>query len=250
MKHTILVVEDEYLIARDIKNILKEEGYKVIIDVDNVDYALEVLANEPISLVLLDINLKSDKNGIDLGRYLLGKDLIPFIYITSYTDKLTLDKASETRPYGYIVKPYKAIDVKTTVSIVLNNIKYKNLDIMRHVDTITDDNPFLIKKVISYIHEHVTERIEVQKLAEITPWKVHHFIKNFTRYIGKTPYNYVIDRKLEHAKALLVETQIPARQISYQLSFKSHSNFCRFFRIREQKTPDEYRKYHRGLKAK
>lgn len=107
MKQTIVVVEDELLIALDIKEILNEQGYEVIINVTSVEKAIAIIEEHDPILVLIDINLKQDKDGIELGQYLLIKDKIPYIYLTSYHDKLTLDRVKDTRPHGYIVKPLK-----------------------------------------------------------------------------------------------------------------------------------------------
>ena len=125
MKQTILVVEDELLIAFDLKEILEEEGYNAIINIVTVAQAIELIENEKPILVLIDINLKNNDDGVLIGHYLLKKDTIPYLYITSHSDKVTLDRVKETRPYGFIVKPFKPIDVKTTVSIILNNYQHK-----------------------------------------------------------------------------------------------------------------------------
>jgi DNA-binding response OmpR family regulator len=70
-KTTILIVEDEFLIARDIKNILTAEGYEVIIDVDNVAAAIQIIETMHLQLVLIDLHLSNNNDGIDLGKYLL-----------------------------------------------------------------------------------------------------------------------------------------------------------------------------------
>lgn len=87
------------------------------------------------ALALIDINLHKDKDGIDLGRYLLEKNSIPYMYLTSYSDKVTLDRAKETRPVCYIVKPFKPADLISNVTIVLNNYKHKNIDLVKYQNT-------------------------------------------------------------------------------------------------------------------
>lgn len=242
MKQTILIVEDEFLIARNIKNILNAEGYDVITDIESVDDAIIVLESQEINLVLLDINLKKAKDGIDLGHYLLEKATIPFIYITSYSDKITLDRAAETRPNGYIVKPFKTVDLKTTVTLVLSNFGLRKIDESRSFDSTTDDSPFILKKVVDYINENVNKHISMEELAALTRWESQHFQRQFNRYIGKTPLKFITFRKIEKAKALLIETEIPTRQIGFEIGFSSHGNFCKTFKNYTGKTPEEYRK--------
>lgn len=249
MKQTIVVVEDELLIALDIKEILNAEGYEVIINVTSVEKAITIIEeNNPI-LVLIDINLKQDQDGIVLGEYLLIKDSIPYIYITSYHDKLTLDKVKDTRPHGYIVKPFKEVDLKTTISIVLNNFKHNKIDPKRKEEEINNNIPFKVKETITYINNHVNEKIEISDLSAITPWKTHHFIRLFTKYVGDTPYQYILKRKMKKAEALLIETNQPINEIAFELGFYSYSNFCiAFKKMNQNQTPENYRQKNQNLK--
>lgn len=241
-KAPILIVEDELLIAFDIKQILSEEGYESIITVSSVEKAIEVVESSNPILVIIDIKLNQDKDGVDLGQYLLQKDNIPYIYLTSYADKLTVERVNHTRPYGYIVKPFKPIDLVTTISIVLNNFKHKNIDVKRSEDETQTPVPFKIKTVIAYINDHLYDKIKIEELAEITPWKLHHFIRIFSQYIGQTPYQYILSKKVELAEALLTETDQPINEIAYDLGFHSYSNFCIAFRkVHPNETPEVFR---------
>ena len=245
---TILIVEDEYLIARDIRNILLEEEYNVISEIDSVELAIENIKRIKPDLVLIDINLKKNKDGIDLGMFLLANDSIPYIYITSNSDKLTVNRASDSRPHGYIIKPFRTIDLKTTVALVLNNYKHKNIDVLR-VDQILDDEvPFILKQTIQYIDTNITEKLEIMQLAQMTKWKSQYFQRLFTKYMGITPYQYILNKKIEKTKVLLVETDIRTRQISFEMGFVSHSNFCSNFKKITNKTPQQYRNFYKVLK--
>ena len=84
MRPKILVVEDEIIIAMQIKSILEDEGYEVIINIYTVDAAIQQIEQQNLSLILVDINLNKSRDGVDLGHYLREKSEIPFIYITSY----------------------------------------------------------------------------------------------------------------------------------------------------------------------
>lgn len=243
MSQTILIVEDEFLIARDIRNILHEEGYNVIIDIESVEDALEAIELHKPNLVILDINLKKDKDGIDVAKYLLMKDRIPYIFITSSADKTTLERVSETRPYGYIVKPFKKADIKASVEIALNNFIHRKIDVVRREDILEDKVPFIMKQVINYINENINEKIESADLMKITRWDSQHFSRLFAQYVGVTPFKYITNRKIEKAKVLLTESSIPITQISFELAFKSHSNFCSIFKKHTGKTPENFRKH-------
>ncbi len=243
MKQTILIVEDELLIAYDLKEILEEEGYNVIIDVVTVTHAIELIETEKPILVLIDINLKNNDDGVDLGHYLLKKDAIPYLYITSHSDKATLERVKVTRPYGFIVKPFKTIDIKTTVSIVLNNYQHKNIDPMRSEEPLKDDVPFRIREVVNFINNHIFEKIEIEDLATLTKWKKHHFIRMFTKYLNITPYQYILQIKINKAKLMIINTNQPITEISQDLGFESYSNFCiAFKKLNDGKNPEVYKK--------
>lgn len=120
MKAKILIVEDEVLIAEDIKYNLEELGHTVIGIVMNGDRALDTIANPNIDLVLLDINIKGSLSGIDLAQIIKEKYNVPYVFLTASTDDYTLNRAKNTLPYGYIVKPFNALDLKVNIDIALH----------------------------------------------------------------------------------------------------------------------------------
>ena len=97
-----LIVEDEFLIAETISEILKNRGYKKVRLVATIEEAITEIEICKPNMVLTDINLGNQKSGIDLGELLLNKYQIPFIYITSHSSSEILNKAKYTRPNAYI----------------------------------------------------------------------------------------------------------------------------------------------------
>ena len=214
-KPQVLLVEDDLIHALYIKKILDENGYDTISNIVTYEDAIIAIEAFSPSLVLIDINLNQDKDGIDIGKYLLQKDNIPFIYITSSSDKATIDRARDTRPSAYMVKPFKVEDLEVTIAIVINNFKHKNIDVLRHEKEINSDIPFVLKQTINYIDENITEKIKISDLARQTKWESQHFNRLFAKYVGVTPYKYIMDKKIEKAKILITETSIPITQISF-----------------------------------
>ncbi|TDP61137.1 response regulator transcription factor [Flavobacterium dankookense] len=243
-KKLILIVEDDFLIAKSARYILEEEGYDVIVNVDNYLKAIEIIQNKKPDLILVDISIKGDQDGIELGKYLLNSDDIPYIYISSHTDKITLERVKDTRPYGFIVKPFKEMDLVTTVSLVLNNYSFRDLDPKRNnkheLDSI-DEVPFRIRGVVEYINEHINEKIDINTLAQLTNWKAHHFIRMFSNLIGVTPYQYILKKKIENIKVKLEETDQPIMDIAYATGFQSYSNFSIAFKKIAGVSPEVYR---------
>lgn len=247
MKKKIIIVEDELLIALHMKKVLEINDYDVVIDITSVEDAIKHIELTPPDLVLIDINLNKNKDGTDLGHYLLDKDTIPYIYITSYSDKSTLDKVNMTRPKGFIVKPFKEQDLLATVSIVLNNYYHKKIDtnISNAIDK--DPIPFKVKEIVSYINTHLEKKLDIEELTKLTKWKKDHFTRLFTKYLGTTPYQYVLTKKIERSKVLLSDTLIPINEIAFELGFDSHSNFYHIFKKITNDTPDNFRKRNQSL---
>lgn len=116
MKQTsILVVEDEPLIADDIAETLEKNGYHVVGIVDEAVDALQMIKDKSPDMALLDVNIEGDQDGIALAEQLD----IPFVFLTSYYDKKTLDRAKKTNPSGYIVKPFSEKDLLVNVEMAI-----------------------------------------------------------------------------------------------------------------------------------
>ncbi len=226
---TILVVKDELIIALDIKEILEQEGYNVIINTTVSQAIIAIEEHSPV-LVLIGMNLNQKEDGVNLGEYLFQKKTVPFIYITSYTDNLTSSRIKETNPNGFIVKPFTPKDVLTTVDILLNNGKFKSETLENEIDSVETEIPFMLKSALRYIEENSDKKITIRELAEQSSCKERHFIRVFSKYIGKTPYQYILKLKIERAKKQLIETNIPTIEIANELGFQSYSNFNNAFK--------------------
>ncbi|QSB25355.1 sigma 54-interacting response regulator [Flavobacterium sp. CLA17] len=119
----ILIVEDQFIEAHDLRLILEKSDYRVMEIVRSVDKALAVIETRKPDLVLLDIRLKGNKTGIDLAHILKSKG-IGFIYISANSNLDILNKAKTTQPYGFIVKPFREQDIITTLEIAFYRQQY------------------------------------------------------------------------------------------------------------------------------
>lgn len=118
-KYKVLVVEDEFIVSKDIQNSLIKLGYNVIGSTATGEKAIELaLANEP-DVILMDIMLKGDLSGIQAAERILENKSIPIIFLTAYADESTLSKAKLVQPFGYIIKPFKDIDLHTTIEMAI-----------------------------------------------------------------------------------------------------------------------------------
>jgi len=119
MKKKILIVEDQFIEAYNLRMVLQSAGYRVCKIARSVDEALRILSDELPELVLLDIFLKGNQTGIDLAQ-VLKKQKIPFIFLSANSDKETFTLAKETVPYGFLVKPFREKDVLAMLDIAAN----------------------------------------------------------------------------------------------------------------------------------
>ncbi len=117
----VLIVEDEALIAEDIRDCLLSQDYEVIDVVHNAEDAILSIEKNQLDVALLDINLHGHYEGIELGKLITNQYNFPFVYLTSYAHKFIIEKAKITRPMGYIVKPFSEKDLFTTLEIALYN---------------------------------------------------------------------------------------------------------------------------------
>ncbi|MER2998622.1 LytR/AlgR family response regulator transcription factor [Pontibacter populi] len=117
-KPKILISEDEVIIAEDIAACLKDLGYETCA-IDTGEDTIDMIRETHPDLVLLDINLKGNADGVDIGSRIREEFNIPFIYLTAYADKSTIDRAKKTEPDGFLVKPFDEKSLRSTIEIAL-----------------------------------------------------------------------------------------------------------------------------------
>lgn len=125
MSLRVLIVEDLFIEANNLRNIVHKAGHNVIGSATSVQQALSLIEKEIPQIVLLDIFLKGNLTGIDLGKILTAKS-IPFIYLSANSNETTLDAAKATQPYGFLVKPYREKDILIALDIAMYRYEHTN----------------------------------------------------------------------------------------------------------------------------
>lgn len=193
---SILIVEDEPLIADDIAGTLTEKGYGIMGPVDNADAASALLSKAKPSLVLLDIQIKGNRDGVQFASEVRTKHKLPFIFITSFYDRATLDRAKATEPQAYILKPFDERDLLINVEMALYKHKKPPLSSEKFFVKEKNDMVALDAKDIlyveafdnyakvfttkqSYIISHTLKQVE-ENLSEKSFLRVHRsYLVNF-----------------------------------------------------------------------
>jgi DNA-binding LytR/AlgR family response regulator len=124
-KIQILIVEDELIIAEDMKGMLHKFNYEVVGIASDCAEAENILSQTIPDIILIDIQLRGNDNGIKLAGFIRERYNIPIIFITSYADASTVEKAKQIKPDGYIVKPFAKEDLFTAIEIAVFNYANK-----------------------------------------------------------------------------------------------------------------------------
>ena len=116
---SILIIEDEVIIAQDIASKMKRLGYDVAAILHHSEKAIDYLSFHTPDLVLCDIRIKGPRDGIEIAEIVRKNKKVPFVFLTSLSDRGTLERAKKTLPYGYIVKPFNEQDLLSAIEMAL-----------------------------------------------------------------------------------------------------------------------------------
>ncbi len=127
----ILVVEDEGIVAQEIKSRLEKSGYSVCGVVHDGPTAIVQAGEMRPDLVLMDIRLKGEMDGVDAAGRIRDRFNLPVVYLTAYTDPATLKRAKAVEPFGYVVKPFDTRSLMVSIEIALHRHRSESERIYR-----------------------------------------------------------------------------------------------------------------------
>lgn len=144
----VLVVEDTVLVADELATNLQEMGYEVRANVRTADEALSAVADFQPDIILMDIILKGDADGIDAAERIHSRLNAPVIYLTSCVDDLTIERAQKTAPFGYLLKPFEAKELHSTIQTALHK---------HYMETRLAENGRYLQTVINSVAEPIVQ---------------------------------------------------------------------------------------------
>jgi PAS domain S-box-containing protein len=164
-KIRILIVEDESLVAEDLREMLQGFGYEVSGIADTGETAIALVDEQSPNLVLMDINLASAMDGITTGGEIRSRWGIPIIYVTAFATQTIINRAKKTNPSGYILKPFNERQIQTAIEIALYNYVLEQ-QLKEHDATINTlinatSNPLILidrQGIIKAVNEEVAKK--------------------------------------------------------------------------------------------
>lgn len=150
----ILIVDDEIIIARELEARLTGFGYEVVgIAATRID-AVSLAAQTHPSLVLMDINLRGDSDGIEAAAEIRSQVSVPIIFLTAFTDGNTLARAKEIEPYGYIVKPFNERELRANIEMALHK---HDAEVRMQVQTALDAADYKQRRIGQDLHDSIQQ---------------------------------------------------------------------------------------------
>ena len=160
-KARIMIVDDEVIVAEDLKERLKGLGYDVVAVASTGKDAITKAEESGPDLILMDIQLKGDMDGIEAAQEIKRRYDISVVYLTAYSDQATLDRAKVTTPFGYLIKPFVERELYSTIEMALYKQKIdKEVKVLRGMlpicagcKSIRDDEGYW-QQVEVYVRDH------------------------------------------------------------------------------------------------
>ncbi len=210
---TIMVVEDETIIGMDIRNSLKKLGYSVPPVIATGEKAIEKAEQLQPNLILMDIMLKGSIDGVQAAEQIRKRFNLPIVYLTANTDPITLERAKETQPFGYIIKPFEEKDLHTTIEIALARCKAET-EIRRSLEKEKELNELKSRFITMTSHEFRTPLTAILGSAEL----LEHYGNKWS-HEKQLSYLHRIQNSVQHLVHLLDDVLLIGQAEAGKLDF-------------------------------
>jgi signal transduction histidine kinase len=189
----ILIVEDETIIAEDIRASLEETGFTIVATAVSGEEAVRIAASEMPDAVLMDIYLRNEMDGTEAAEIIHRKHGIPIIFLTAFSDDALLEKARQAGPFGFLIKPFDSRELKTTLEMALYKAR-------------ADEERRILEK-------HVFNTQKYDSLRTLTAGVAHNFSNMLTAMLGNLELAIVeLQRKENRTEGLIKNAMSSTRQ--------------------------------------
>ena len=199
----VLIVEDEPLIADDIKGLMLDWGYEVVGCAVSSHEALQLFEAYSPDLAIVDVNLRNGDDGIETVKQMNVIHRIPIVYLTAQADSLTVDRAKETKPSSYLLKPFDERNLHISVELALSNFlapiethKLKEKEVLfAHESKLTSDVILKQGDTIFIKQNYRFVKLKMEDFVYIEADRNHSYlVMKQQRYIIRLPLAIVLER--------------------------------------------------------
>lgn len=196
------VVDDEVIIADSLCATLRQLGYDTAEPAGSFQEAIEMITAEKPDLLIIDINLNAEKDGIELAQTVRSKFNLPFIFLTANADPGTIERAKAARPPAYLVKPFQKEELFASIEICLHNYSQQETDnyIMNDSIFIKDGNYFhkiRFSDILYLESDHVYVEVHTKEKKMLVRASLQQYSMNFDpKMFFRVHRSYIVN--LEH----------------------------------------------------
>ncbi|MCB0382162.1 MAG: LytTR family transcriptional regulator DNA-binding domain-containing protein [Psychroserpens sp.] len=163
----ILIVEDEMIIAANISLQLSMLGYEVVGIVPRAEDALTCVKQDQPDVVLMDINLKGELDGIDTVKLIKEIKDIAVIYLTANADEAHFNRAKSTHPHAFISKPFKKLDLQRAIELTVDRIQQDEKESSEDKLPLSEPSPFMLSDCIFVRHHEKMVKVDIKDILYI-----------------------------------------------------------------------------------
>ena len=214
----ILIVEDDPSIAENIEEILELLDYVNIDIANSANQAIKVIKKYRPDLIFMDIKLKGDKDGIELGEIIKQMIDVPIVYVTSYSDPTIIERAKRINPAGFIVKPFNTNDIHAMVEIVLYNKRTRPSTSESSSSKSSTDSPYLVNDAVYIKADNAFERVDYEDIYYVEA--NGNMVTIFTKH-----RNYIIRKSMKDMEEKLPSHLFLRVQKSFIVQLGQIENF-------------------------
>ncbi len=194
-KYKVLIVEDELLIADNIQLMMEDEGYEVCPIAMSVSDAKRIILNHQPDLALLDIQLKGEADGIDLGRWIADEIKIPFLFLTSQNTEGYVKRAFKTNPAAYVLKPITVSNLLLSVKLAIFNHEQDANSETVTVKVGTEQVVLSVDEIIYLASDHVYIQIHTKDKRYLVRSTMRDLVEQLGPQFVQTHRGYAINSK-------------------------------------------------------
>lgn len=246
---SVLIINQKKTVTARLEGILEGMGHKIIGTPDTTLEAMSLVGTLTPDIIYIDLAFGNGHDGTQFAQIVLNEHAAKLIFLVSSANKSNAQRARALSPAGYLVVPFTAQSVDASLSEALNPYQTAEIPvILQNViadpkvqvwNQISED---LLIQVRAYIRANLDKEITLRSMSDVAGMSESNFSRRFKASMGITPYQYVLQERLEEAKHLLRHKNMSLVHIAAATGFSSQSHFTTVFKKSTTLTPLQYRR--------